>query len=199
MLRELLIPTILLVGGLGAIGRTDKPGLSKNPLTPEQNEIYGVFLDSYLSTNRYPGSEKNLTNLSNRTFPLEISELDNRDACLKDIELTDLADARQTVHLISVDISKDRPVKLVDRNKHKVDDPGKDINKGDSVEHAVTQGFKSGVLSMSEITFDKAHRFAVFKYGFYCGSRCGRGGTVVFEKEGDKWKPSKRSCSLWIS
>lgn len=118
---------------------------------------------------------------------------------MKNIELTDLADARQTVHLISVDISKGRPVKLIDRNKHKVDDPGKNINKGDSVEHAVTQGFKSGVLSVSEITFDRAHRFAVFKYGFYCGSRCGQGGTVVFEKEGDKWKRSKRSCFSWIS
>ncbi len=83
MLRDLLISTIWILGSLGAIGRTDKPTLSKNPLTPEQNEIYGVFLDSYLATNKYPGSDTNLTNLSDRTFPLEISDLDNQDDLLE--------------------------------------------------------------------------------------------------------------------
>lgn len=199
MLRDLLISTIWILGSLGAIGRTDKPTLSKNPLTPEQNEIYGVFLDSYLTTNKYPGSDKNLTNLSDKTYPFELSDFGGPETCLKDVELNNLPEVEHTIHFLSVDISKGRPVTLIDRDKHKVHDPGKSIRKGDSVDHAVTQGFKSGVLSISEIAFDKAHRFAFFRYSFYCGSLCGQGGMVVFEKEGDKWKRSERRCSSWIS
>jgi hypothetical protein len=199
MLRYHLFLTLFTITSLGAVGRTDKPVLSKTPLTGEQNEIYGVFLDSYLTSNKYPGSEKNLINLSDRTYPFKLSDFGGPETCLKDIELNDLSEVGHTIHLLNGEISKGRPVTLIDRDKHKIDDPDKSIRRGDSVEHAVTQGFKSGVLSMSEIIFDTEHRFAVFKYGFYCGPLCGQGGMVVFEKEGEKWKRSKRSCSMWIS
>jgi hypothetical protein len=185
---------ILWMSGIaGATWGTDKPNLSKASLTAEEVEIYGTFLDSYL------GANKEVTNLSDRTFPLDLSGPGDQSSCLKGIELNSVAESGKTTHLLGPDISKGRAVRLVDRDKNKVKDPGKAIKNGDSVENAVKEGFKSGVLSLSEIAFDKTHRLAVFNHSFYCGSLCGQGGTIVFEKVGDKWKQSRRNCSSWIS
>ena len=187
----LVIVALWMIGIPGASARTDKSILSKTPLTVEETEIYGSFLDSYL------GANKEVTNLSDRTFPLDLSGPGDHNSCLKGIELNNLVEAGHTVHLLGAEIARGRAVKLVAWNKHK--DPDQSIKNGESVENAVKEGFKSGVFSLSEMIFDKTHRFAVFQFSFFCGSLCGQGGTIVFEKVGDKWRQSKRSCASWIS
>jgi hypothetical protein len=63
----------------------------------------------------------------------------------------------------------------------------------------MTAGFQAGLLSVSEVAFDEAHQFAVFRFSFICGSLCGRGGTLVFVKVDGKWRKSDRACPLWIA
>jgi len=173
---------------------TKKLVVSKSPLDAERLQIYGKYLDAYL------GTDKSLTNMANKTVPLNFSWPTEGGDCLKGIELEDLEEAGEAVHLLGIEISKGRAIRMVDpRKDHVIRDPGKAIKHGESVGDAVKEGYASGLLSLSEIAFDKSHRFAVFKYYFVCGSLCGQGGTVVFEKRGDEWEDADRRCSSWIS
>jgi len=54
-------------------------------------------------------------------------------------------------------------------------------------------------LRLSEVAFDPSHRYAVMSYRYHCGSLCGHGSTVVYEKKDGKWQPTKRKCPAWIS
>jgi hypothetical protein len=56
-----------------------------------------------------------------------------------------------------------------------------------------------GWLCLSEIAFDKEHRFALVAYRYICGFLCGNGATVVLENVGGEWKAADRVCSRWIS
>jgi hypothetical protein len=74
-----------------------------------------------------------------------------------------------------------------------------DNRVGKSVHDAVRDAFATGLFSVSEIAFDKEHQHALVSYGFYCGSLCGNGATVIFEKVGDVWKKTDRMCGGWVS
>jgi hypothetical protein len=78
-------------------------------------------------------------------------------------------------------------------------DPSNTIRDGKPVKDAVEAAFASGLFSMSEIAFDKEHHFAVVRYSFWCGSLCGHGSTLVFEKVNGEWRNANRLCGGWIS
>jgi len=92
---------------------------------------------------------------------------------------------------------------LVDPKQHaKVvhsNDPSNTIPRGKSVGDAVRDAFATGLFSMSEIAFDKEHRFAAVSYRFWCGSLCGNGSTIVFETVDGEWKDAIPNCGVWIS
>jgi len=157
-----------------------QPLLSKIALTAEENEVYGAFLDFRLSLN------KEVINLSDRTFPIDLSGPDQQ-SCLKGLELINLAEARKRFHLLSAEVSNGRAVRRVDATQDEA---------------------KGGLLSLSEIAFDKRHQFAVLQFMFSCSPLCGQGGTgrtvvhagtIVFEKVGDEWKQTERGCPSWFS
>ena len=78
-------------------------------------------------------------------------------------------------------------------------DPGVTIfRQGKSVDAAVGAAFASGLLTLSEIAFDRDRGYAVFTYGFVCGGLCGHGETVVFEKQNGQWR-RLRACSMWMA
>jgi hypothetical protein len=77
-------------------------------------------------------------------------------------------------------------------------DPSSTIAKGKPVEDAVATAFTTGLFSMSEIAFDKGHRFAAVRYSFWCGSLCGHGSTLIFEKVHGEWR-KVRNCGGWVS
>ncbi len=87
-----------------------------------------------------------------------------------------------------------------DRQKQEVryNDPEKTIGNGRTIEDAVRNGFAHGLATLSEIRFDKGHKHAIVSYGFFCGSLCGNGGTVVLEKIDGVWQRKSR-CRDWIS
>jgi hypothetical protein len=104
-----------------------------------------------------------------------------------------------TVHVFSEGAFPKDSVRLVDPDKHKLRDPGTSIREGQSVDDAVDAGFAAGLFTFSEIVFDNSHTHAALSYSFNCGSLCGHGGTVVFTKEGNRWKRAKHDCAYWMS
>jgi len=170
-----------------------KPKVSGKPLSAEQLAIYREILKDWQDDG------KHRVNLSVQTIPPE----------------KDSGDCAKTAHLESIDplqvhrfrneelgqLGSDKIV-LVDpeaqRKEVAVNDPGKAIRNGKSVDEAVNNGFAHGLVTLGEIRFDEKRELAIVWYGFTCGSLCGNGGTLVFEKKNGVWH-RKSSCSTWVS
>jgi hypothetical protein len=193
----------LVVSGLFPVCHSvskDKPVKSKEPLTADEIAIYRAILQQ----NSSQGSE--YLNVSIRTFPLDpafsTTGLSNSD-CLKGIKLQNLSDVSLSFHELASDVLSGNNMKLVDPGKQakiiRNNDPSKTIRKGKSVDSAVDRAFSTALFSLSEIAFDKERRHAVVSYSVWCGSLCGHGHTLIFEKVGSKWKKTDHICGGWIS
>jgi hypothetical protein len=106
-------------------------------------------------------------------------------------------------HQLPADVLPGKGMKLVDPKKQTrivhSNDPSNTIRKGEPVKDAVENAFSTALFSISEIAFDKDRQFAVVSYRFRCGSLCGNGSTVVFEKIKGEWRNANRNCGSWIS
>lgn len=178
----------------------DKPVKVTAALSTDEVAIYRAVLQKYVS------KESANLNISLNTYPLKpdslMSGLSAPD-CLKGIQLENLSMVSHSFHVLPADILPGPGMKLVDPKKQakivKSNDPSKTIGKNKSVGTAVEDAFASGLFSMSEIAFDKDHRFGVVSYSFWCGSLCGNGSTLVFEKVDGVWKNANRPCGGWVS
>jgi hypothetical protein len=166
---------------------------AKRSIDGDRIAVYRAFLKSY--DNGAPGP----VNLGNRTKPLDLSEGD-RGNCLKGIVLDA---APSSGRALDPDVAAGLSFVLVDPERQtaaiRANDPSVKIRRGARVEDAVKSAFASGLLELSEIAFDREHRYAVLTFGFHCGALCGQGGTVVLEKADGQWKAAKRQCSFWMS
>jgi hypothetical protein len=91
-------------------------------------------------------------------------------------------------------------VHFVDPKHWQAVDPGTLIAKGESVSSAVSVGMAHSLITVSAITFNKSHTLAMFQFSSVCGSLCGTGGVVVFEKTPKGWVQQKaRQCAGWVS
>jgi hypothetical protein len=177
-----------------------KPIKATIPLGADEVAIYSAVL------RQYSGNDDSALNVSLRTYPLDpsspLSGLQAAD-CLKGIQLENLSMASRSFHELSPDILPGKRMKLVDPKKQSrivhSNDPSNTIRKGEPVKDAVENAFSTALFSMSEIAFDKEHRFAVVSYMFWCGSLCGNGSTLVFEKVKGQWRNANRNCGSWIS
>jgi hypothetical protein len=158
----------------------------KPPLmSADELEIYGDFLDSYLGIRKLPNSfvptrsDGDATNLSKITHPLTLPAGD-KDGCLAGIGFQ-VPDAEyQAKHEFPADITQGRPLSFfVPTGVGEVDG-------------------RAGVLSLSNIGFDKDHQFAVFTF-HYAQDAYAKGGTLVFRKVDGKWTLSERACSIWMT
>lgn len=171
--------------------------VSDQPLTAEQLAVYRVVLHGWME------NEVGAINLSNQTIPLPMSGTFDASECGKELDLEPASPT--VVHRFR---AQDLPqlgsgkIGLVDPERQAKEvaenDPGKSIDKGLSIEDAVRNGFAHGLVTLSEIRFDKEHKHAIVSYGFYCGSLCGNGGAMVLEKVEGAWR-RKTACSNWIS
>jgi hypothetical protein len=104
------------------------------------------------------------------------------------------------LNLVLVDPKKQR--KQIRKNdpdnlmKKSIDDHQKITDN--NVANAVEQAFHTGLFTLSEIAFDKEHRYALVSYSFNCVRLCGSGETLVLERTGDRWKIAK-TCGDWIA
>lgn len=176
-----------------ATAADNKPIISQSPMSADQIAVYQAFLASYAN-----GSKSAHLNLANRTYPL--SE-DGRANC-SNMQLDKEIHSEFVIHQFSEDTALSLNITLVDpekqRKKVKQNDPSRTMQQGKPVDDAVRIAFAAGLLSLSEVAFDKDHEHAVMSFSFVCGSLCGHGETIVLEKKDGKWKRSKQ-CSSWIS
>jgi len=190
---------MLFFTGLAAAQESAETKLkvSDTPLTAEQLAVYRTVLHGWME------NEVSAINLSVQTIPFPTSGAFDAGDCGKDLELEPLTPG--VVHRF-------RPADLPQLGSDKIvlvdpewqqrevadNDPGKTIREGRSIEDAVRNGFAHGLVTVSEIRFDKAHKHAIVSYGFRCGGLCGNGGTVILEKVESGWQ-RKSHCSNWIS
>jgi hypothetical protein len=172
-----------------------KPKLSKSAMDPDQVAIYQSFLASYTN-----GSKSDHFNLAVRTSPLELSEAAN--SCLSGIRI-ELAQDGSVIHEFNSQVALPPNITLVDPvkqgKKMRENDPSNTMRQGRSVDEAVQTAFASGLLTVSEVAFDKTHQYAVMRFSFWCGGLCGHGETIVYQKKNGKWERTNRQCGGWIS
>jgi hypothetical protein len=135
---------------------TSKPALSSVPLTSAQIAVYQAFLADYMKDSK---RKLNLADMTG-TFQPDDGDL---SGCMKDFTRSSSA---LKVHTLTQALGQNQYVRLVDGETYKVDDPWDRIKKGQSVDSAVEAGFAAGLLSLSEVIFDKTGQFAAFNYGF---------------------------------
>lgn len=191
---------MLLVPHEAVSSKSHKPVKSTTPLSAEEIAIYQATLRQY-------SEGKNVAlNVAVVTYPLDPNASTtgfNQPECLKGIQLQDLSKVSSSFHELSAEVLPSRTMRLVDPAAQSqivhLNDPSNTIRKGKPVRDAVEAAFSTGLFSMSEIAFDKEHRFAAVSYSFWCGSLCGHGGTLVFENVHGEWRNVNRNCGGWIS
>jgi hypothetical protein len=165
--------------------------IRSSPLTSEQTAVYHAFFVDY----RQGSSRGDATNAAELTETLQPDEGDY-SGCMKGFRQDPPV---KVIHRLTEDFANRNNLRLVDPKLHKVQDPADSMRNGLSVESAVESGFRSGLLTISEIIFDAKHKRAAFHYSFVCGQLCAHYETVVYEKRRGAWKRSKSSCGYGIS
>jgi hypothetical protein len=150
------------------------------PMTAEELELYGAFLDSFVGTH----GEFARSSLAVITEPLILDHGDVDD-CTQAIGFKISKTSDQAAHEFPASITEGRPVYLVDPSG---------VGAPDRQE---------GVMSLSRISFDDDHQFAVFTWRFVQAGASGlfymQGGTLVFRKTAGKWSRSNQTCLGWIT
>ena len=182
-----------------------KPEVRSNPLTAEQIAIYRAVLDDYMK------DSAGVLNVADTTEPLDQSGFGFDEGCVKNIQVQPDRDTVTMTHKLDLSLVRDKRFKLVDpghqQEKIKQNDP-QGVVKGVIDDHrvvtdkqldrSVSRAFQTGMLTLSEILFDKQQRHALVSYSFVCGELCGNGNLLALTKVGHKWKVTKR-CGGWVS
>jgi len=131
-------------------------------LSKDEIDIYNAFLKSYAKE-----APQHL-NLGNRTIML--SDLSREDGCLEGAVMQDLQRAPSTTRPLIPAVIKGSKASLVDPMRQsarvRINDPGDKLLSGTPIEDLVTSAFATGLLQLSEIAFDKSHRYAVLQFSF---------------------------------
>ena len=164
--------------------------------TDDEIAVYRAFLAAY------PNRSGGRLRLGNRTLPLDLSERRHAHDCLGNIVLEKPGPFRSTGRSLDPAVIAGRDAVLVDpewrpsaataeaaRGSSGIALPGEDTIPG---------AYLNGVLRLSEVAFDRAHRYAVLQYSFICGGLCGQGATYVFLKVDGRWGRA-RNCGMWIA
>lgn len=170
-----------------------KPRVSSAPLTSDELAIYAAILHGWMNDG------KQRLNLSVLTIPLNGE--DAKSCTQLPLETADPT----VVHRFRQEdlaVIGSSSIQLVDPDAQsreiEKNDPGRAIRNGTSVDDAVKNGFAHGLITFSEIRFDKNHEHAIVWFGFRCGGLCGNGGTSLMVKKNGKWREQKE-CSIWMS
>lgn len=190
MIRVLWLCVLGLAPLLSLASDVKAPAVARESLDPERIEVYRAFLVQWIG-------REGVLNLADRTSPLRV---ESRDAsCMRGLAFVGTRDAGRVVHRMLVPYLLEGRARLVDANGAQLKDPADAIAKGDSVADAVHKGVDAGLMTVSEIAFDRKHTHAVLQYSFVCGALCGSGSTVLMEKKDGQWARMKRDCGGWIS
>jgi hypothetical protein len=202
MARIVVVLFLIFGFGMRANGQSSsvKTTLSNRPLTAERIAVYQAFLRFYTN-----GSDKVL-HVADTTESLATSDIKQDADCQRSFGQFEFENSNQdslAVHTLDSGLAVPGRIALVDSARQsqavKQNDPSKTMQEGKSVDRAVTEAFASGLLSLSEIAFDKSHRKALMSYTFSCGKLCGNTATVMLKHVGRNWKVTKQSCGEGVS
>jgi hypothetical protein len=178
----------------------ERPSKRTTRLSADEIAVYRAVIK------RWVGHERESLNVSSTTFPLDASSSESGlsdCACLQGVLLEDLSNPFHSFRDLTSDVLPGKSMRLVDAKRQAgivhANDPGTAIGEGKSVKNAVNDALATGLFSMSEIAFNADHQLAVVSYAFWCGSLCGSGATLVFEKIGGEWRKTDRECGGWVS
>ena len=169
------------------------PAITNNRV--QKIEVYRAFVSSY--------AEGNAVNLSNVTHRFDATS-EAIIACAPSAFVTTAISRHfRTQSFAQSDFPEDS-VRIVDPGVQialmRAHDPSATIAEGSDVDDAVGAAFAAGLLQVSDIGFDISGQHALLTYSFSCGSLCGHGGTALFDRVGDRWVWSQRSCGPeWMS
>lgn len=195
--RRLLVAAVISLAALTSYQSWAGSAQSSTaePPTEGQSKVYSDFIQSF--------SKTNFRFLSNKTFPLNLSEIGEDAACLNGVELEAAAGSKVAAHSLGRDLVRNPSIQLVGRQEESAILKQRDAETaGENNPKADGTAAKTdpGVLALSEIVFDKTHRFAVLKYVFLCGSRCNSGAVLVLEKVGTHWTAkTRRPCQFLVN
>jgi len=184
--------------GSGQQSQKMKPNVSDQPFTTEELAVYQAMLSSWFQ------GEKAAVNLSFQTDAIDTDDPSFDKKCLKGLNLEKMPRAQvhrfrgeDITHLGSVSfrlVDPDQQTREVADN-----DPGKAIREGKPVDDAVSNGFAHGLMTLSEIQFDKDHEHAVVSFSFFCWRLCGHSTTMLMEKKKNGIWIRKSLCGGWVS
>jgi hypothetical protein len=200
--------TALVVAlSLAAQAQDNAPKLkvSDESLTEEQTAVYRAVLQDILS------DSKDTLNLANTTEPIRQPAALFNGACPKKSQAQAAQDSTSAVHHLGAALVLNLKIVLVDpalqEEKIKKGDPAilmkrviddrQDVPQK-QIDDATEQAVKNGLLTLSEIIFNKQRNRALVSYSFVCGELCGYGNVLVLTKVGEKWKIHK-TCESWVS
>jgi hypothetical protein len=182
-----------------------KRKVSGESLTQEQAAVYRAVLQDIL------GDSKDALNLANTTETITPPGGLFNGACPKTSQPQVAQDSTSAVHHLDPALVLNLKVVLVDPVLQEAQ-----IKNGDSsmlmkrviedrqdvpqkqIDDATERAVKNGLLTLSEIIFNKKRNRALVSYSFVCGELCGYGNVVVLTKVGEKWKIYK-TCEGWVS
>lgn len=162
---------------------------TKSSLSAEELQVYGDFVESM--------SNGHFSFLLDKTFPLDLSNLPRDSACLRGVKLEDAKVAGKGNHTLGPQVLRSKVIRLVSAQQESAILRQRDADGANSQKDASGMMADLGVLALSEIAFDKTHRFAVIRYVFICGSQCNSGAILVLEKVGSQWTGvTRRACKF---
>jgi hypothetical protein len=180
---------LLALAAILFCGRSSPAEPSKAPLTAEQSQVYADFIQSL--------GNANFKFVSQNTFPLDLSSVPKDAACLHDLQLD--STAYKSIHSLGQEVLRGRAIRFLSEQEETATLKRRDTQNpsADSSKDGSGMTKDPGVLALSEIAFDKNHRFAVLKYVFLCGSHCNSGAIIILERVGSQWTgTTKRPCTF---
>jgi len=202
-----MVLVVLLSLSLTAHAQDDarKLKVSGESLTAEQTAVYRAVLQDIQK------DSKDTLNLANTTEPIGQSAALFNGACPKTPQPQVAKDSISVVHRLDPALVLNLKIVLVEPGPQeekikngdpailmkKVIDDRQDVPQK-QIDDATERAVKNGLLTLSEIIFNKKHNRALVSYNFVCGELCGYGNVLVLTKVGEKWKIYK-TCEGWVS
>jgi hypothetical protein len=171
--------------------------VSDKPFTAEQLSVYKAMLASWFEGEKISG------NLAIQTESLDIKADYWSLTCFKRFLFE--SNTPGLVHRFRAEdldglgsdalrlVDPEYQSKVIDEH-----DPGKEISDGRPLNDAVEDAFSHGLLTLSEIRFDKSHTHALVQFSFRCGRLCGHATPMLMEKKDGTWK-RKAICGGYVS
>lgn len=180
----LVCASVFLLGGCGkrSLAASNE---AHAELTEEQRAVYGAFLDAI--------SSAGFRNLTSTTILFDSSELGAENPCLRRIPDANFSSA-SSVHVVDSGLVKGRNMRIVlPQQQYALKESGDRVRAQTTDPQTLTA---NGFLQLSEVSFDKTHRFALVKYNFVCGVHCLTSQVYLMEKTDNQWRINGRPCTM---